>query len=91
MAKAKSTSSPQRFLVTFDRLEDPAPDLLARVDHRLKFYTQAVESIVPGIFRVQGNEQDLFKAVGDLPDWKFAREGQLSSPSPARTRIRNTG
>lgn len=85
-------SDQERFIVTFSKLEGPTSASVEHVIGRIVNHEAGakVEEVVPGTLLVEGHEDALRRAVSDLPDWSFAREGRLRSVPSARARIRAT-
>ncbi|OGN51824.1 hypothetical protein [Brevundimonas diminuta] len=75
-----------RFLITFDEPDDPLPEIVELIQHRLE--PSPVEEVTPGVLAVESDEQTVRAAVEDLPDWKVAREGALKDMPPARGWLR---
>lgn len=78
-----------RFLITFDDLHDPRPEVVKLIRRRLK--PTPVELVTPGVLAVDSDESTVRSAVRDLPEWHVAQEGLLSDTPPAQGRFSRRG
>jgi hypothetical protein len=90
-ARVGPKASAERFLLTFDHIDDPTPDAVRTLLDRLRVGVpghKVVDKSLPGAVVVEGPEARVLKALSDLPDWSVSREGRLSSKPPAHHRVK---
>lgn len=82
----KDPKKMEKFILTYEDLNDPTPGQIDEVLKRLDSFR--TEEVVPGTIRVTGARGAVEQATNDMQKWNLSTEKSLSDTPPHKSQIR---